>query len=116
MPTVFLYADQLTRPPLAAWLEGDPGRPAWTRGSLWRGARPQRVLVADTGAERVVGVLLELDVDRTRVLDLLLGGPGVRRLPVPSAIGLRPVRAEAWALPDARTARNEGYRPVRSPS
>ena len=116
MPTVFLYADQLTRPPLAAWLENEPVKPAWTRGTLWRGARPQRLLVGDNGTDRVIGVLLDLDPDRARVLDLLLAGPGVTRRPLAAAVGLRPAVAEAWMLKDARTARSQGYRPVRSPS
>lgn len=113
MPTVFLYADQLSRPPLSAWVEGARTRPAWTRGSLWRSARPQRVLVGDGGTQRVDGVLVELDEDHLHVLDLLLGGPGVSRQPVQAAVGLRPVQAEAWVLPDARAARREGYQPVR---
>jgi len=67
------------------------------------------VLVPDAEG-RVNGVLVELDEARVAVLDLLLAGPGVRRAPLTVAVGLRPLPAQAWIVPDARVARREGYR------
>lgn len=104
--SLFFYGDLPVDSP---WLSGGTRRPAWTRGSVWRGARPGPVLVPDAEG-RVNGVLVELDEARVAVLDLLLAGPGVRRAPLTVAVGLRPLPAQAWIVPDARVARREGYR------
>lgn len=106
MASLFFYGDL---PPDSPWLLGAPRRPAWTRGAVWRGARPGPVLVPAADG-RVNGVLVEVDDARVPVIDLLLTAPGVRRAPLTVAVGLRPVQAEAWYLPDARVARIEGYR------
>ena len=113
MTTVFLYGEGLAESGPPGWVAGLPARPAWVRGVLWRGARPQHRMVPGEGAGTVDGTVIEVDPARLAVLDLVLAGPGVERRPVRASVGLRPVRAEAWVLPDTRVAEREGYRPLR---
>jgi hypothetical protein len=110
MPTLFLYGHLVPDDAHPGLLSGLPRRPAWARGALWRGSRPHRVFVPGADDRRVSGVLVELDDARVRVLDLVLQGPGVVRRRVEAAVGLMPVPAETWLVPDARRAAWAGYR------
>lgn len=113
MPVVFVYG-ALADGDEAAWLGDLPRTPATARGTLWIDARRRGVLVPSAVADRVPGVLVDVDAARFALLTVLLGGaptgtepaPGDPAwLPITAAAGLRPVPALAWGVPDARRAR-----------
>lgn len=109
---VFLHGDYRDGGEGHGWVAGLRLRTASVRGWLWEDRRRRRGLLPDEDADRVEGWVVDLDPARLQVVDLFERAEGIVRRPVTAAVGVTPVRVEAWVLPDATTARRAGWRPL----
>ena len=124
MVSLFLHGSFLPGGEDHPWVADLRGQLAVVRARRWRLGRGARILVPGTDDARVRGLVVDMDLSRQRVIELLeravlplaVGAVGLARpswIPVLADSGLRPRPVVVWGFPSERLAAIAGARPTR---